>query len=337
VSKVPLYGKIYKRNLYPGIDLEILETENGIKYNFILNTGADLNQIAIQYKGHEDIKLDEGRIRIKTSVGWIEENIPLSYRIEGDQQIPVSVRYTLDRNGVVRFNSEAYFKKSPLVVDPELVFSTYSGSTVDNFGFTATFDEGGHLYAGGIATSPYQEIPALRNGRYPTTPGAYQATFAGGEVLPIYGYSLACDISLSKYSPDGKQLLYATYIGGINNEYPHSLIVNENNELILFGSTMSINYPVSVSAYQPFYSDSFDMIVTKFSSDGSRLLGSTYFGSKGMDGVNEADNLKYFYADNFRGEVNLDPNGNILIASSSSSQNLNTTSGSFQPTFGGWI
>ncbi|MBL8156787.1 MAG: hypothetical protein JNM70_21600, partial [Anaerolineae bacterium] len=36
-----------------------------------------------------------------------------------------------------------------LVIDPVVVFSTYSGSNADNFGSTATYDESGHLYGGG--------------------------------------------------------------------------------------------------------------------------------------------------------------------------------------------
>src|SRR5690606_18802547 len=36
-----------------------------------------------------------------------------------------------------------YDQNLPLIIDPELSFSTYSGSTADNFGFTATFDQEG--------------------------------------------------------------------------------------------------------------------------------------------------------------------------------------------------
>ena len=36
-----------------------------------------------------------------------------------------------------------------LVIDPVLVFSSYSGSTSDNWGFTATYDNLGHAYGGG--------------------------------------------------------------------------------------------------------------------------------------------------------------------------------------------
>ena len=49
---------------------------------------------------------------------------------------------------------EGYNKAIPLVIDPMLIFASYSGSSVDNWGFTATFDENGSLYAGGVAFGP---------------------------------------------------------------------------------------------------------------------------------------------------------------------------------------
>jgi hypothetical protein len=68
----------------------------------------------------------------------------------------------------------------------------------------------------------------------------------GSEIkTPIPGY----DISISKFSSDGSQLLYSTYLGGLGNETPHSLIVNKKNELILFGATSSTDFPTSTFAY----------------------------------------------------------------------------------------
>ena len=67
-------------------------------------------------------------------------------------------------------------KNYDLVIDPELVFSTYSGSSADNFGYTATYDKQGNLYAGSISFGP----------GYPTTLGAYQLNFNGGVGNRIY-------------------------------------------------------------------------------------------------------------------------------------------------------
>lgn len=130
------------------------------------------------------------------------------------------------------------------------------------------------MYAGGITTEAYAEIP---NGKYPTTPGAFMQTYNGGRddnINPYYVFP--CDITISKYSADGKQLIYATYIGGIDNEYPHSIVVDKSGNLIILGSTFSSNYPVTNSAYSSFKSGGSDIILTKLSVNGNSLVGSTF-------------------------------------------------------------
>lgn len=151
--------------------------------------------------------------------------------------------------------SQFFFKsKVKTIIDPELIFSTYSGSTVDNFGFTASYDDEGNLYSGGIATSPTKFL----NGAYPTTPGAFDVTFNGGEPN-----TFACDIAISKYSSNGQNLIYATYLGGNANDYPHSLVVDKNNQLIVFGTSTSANYPTTSGAADPFYNGDEDIVISK--------------------------------------------------------------------------
>ena len=108
-------------------------------------------------------------------------------------------------------------------IDPALIFSTYSGSRGDNFGFTATYDSKSNLYAGGITDG--------NQGNYPVTSGAIQKDYGGGGAgVPAAG--LPCDITISKYDSAGTNLLWATYVGGFQNEYPHSLVVNQDDDLI---------------------------------------------------------------------------------------------------------
>src|SRR5699024_7762135 len=106
------------------------------------------------------------------------------------------------------------------------IFASYSGSSADNWGYTATYDAEGNFYMGGI----------VFGSGYPTTPGAFQETFQGGG--NTYGNG-GFDISLSKLSPDGKELIYATYLGGSGDEQPHSLVVNRKGQLIISGRTNS--------------------------------------------------------------------------------------------------
>ena len=74
------------------------------------------------------------------------------------------------------------------------------------------------------------------------------------------------------------------------------------------------------------YPNGTDIVVIKFSSTGNNLLGSTFVGGTGNDGVNESGASSYntsglcnFYADEYRGEIILDTAGNCYVASTTKS------------------
>tara|TARA_B100001059_G_scaffold85396_1_gene83545 strand:- start:9949 stop:13677 length:3729 start_codon:yes stop_codon:yes gene_type:complete len=321
VGGVHKYSKLTFRSIYPNIDLEYEVIGERFKYNFILNPGANLSDIRVKIQGHNGLNIQSNRIAMKTNFGVFSEIMPLSFELNGGQKKVIQMKY-VDRGGYIGFESSFFKSKVKTIIDPELIFSTYSGSTVDNFGFTASYDDEGNLYSGGIATSPTKFL----DGVYPTTPGAFDVTFNGGEPN-----TFACDIAISKYSSNGQNLIYATYLGGNENDYPHSLIVDENNQLIVFGTSSSANYPTTANAADPFYNGDEDIIVTKFNVDGTSLVGSTFIGGFGSDGINDNGDTRYFYADDYRGEVNLDNDGNIYVATSTSSFNFPTTLGVLQP------
>ncbi|NNC82239.1 MAG: T9SS type B sorting domain-containing protein, partial [Flavobacteriales bacterium] len=216
------------------------------------------------------------------------------------------------RGNTLSYRIGTYDASQELIIDPTLIFSSYSGSTANNFGYTATFDQAGFLYSGSSV---------FANG-YPTSMGAYDMSFNDGNV----------DIAISKFDTTGTFLVYSTYLGGSADELPHSIIVNELDELYVFGTTGSDNYPVTSEAFdQQFagadfslggigglgvdYLSGSDLIVSKLSFDGTELLASSYIGENGMDGLNIQSATKYNYADEIRGEIELDDEGNVIIAS----------------------
>ena len=97
---------------------------------------------------------------------------------KSDVKIPqyaVRCKYVLKDN-TVKFDVGDYDKSKILVIDPQLIFSTYSGSLADNWGFTATFDNDNNVYSGGLAFGV----------GYPVTTGAYQQKF-GGDTIILHG------------------------------------------------------------------------------------------------------------------------------------------------------
>lgn len=326
-SGVKAYEKVQFTNLYPHINAALYASENsGLKYDMIVHPGGKVSDIQLYYRGQESIILSDDGLHITTSVNeWVEQK-PFAYQLINGIQKEIPCSFVLRENRV-SFKVGSYDSSYALIIDPQLIFATYSGSSVDNFGHSATYDKDGNLYAAGIATSP-TDFP---NGRYPTTPGAFQQVWGGGlGQWPQAGFP--CDITISKYVPDGSALLYATYLGGNKNDYPHSLVTDKYNNLVIFGTTLSPNFPVKTGCYDVTFNDSFDIIVTKLSEDGTQLIGSTYVGGSAADGINVADSLRMNYSDEFRGEVIIDNANDIIVASSTSSANFPVTTGVVQNT-----
>ena len=319
-SHVNTYTKMVYNNLYNNIDLFVgAKTNHSLKLDWLVKPNGKIEDIALKVNGADSIYLNYGELFITHSLGNLKEKKPYAYQYIEGKRIDVEVNYII-KNNCIGFKAASYNKNYNLIIDPDLIFSTYSGSTEDNFGYTATYDSEGNLFAGGITTNAF-------GGKYPVTAGAFQLVYKGGTTEPPV--NLPCDITISKYSSDGKQLIYATYLGGSNNENPHSLIADKFDNLVVMGTTKSKDYPVSISGFDTSQNGDYDLIITKFNKDGSALLGSTYFGGYLDDGLNRSSNLNVFYADEFKGDIIIDKNNNIIVGSCSYSLNFPITAGSF--------
>ncbi|MGI6320746.1 MAG: PKD domain-containing protein [Bacteroidales bacterium] len=327
-SEVRSYGKVKYEELWNGIDLFVYSSDNKFKYDFVVAPDADVNQISLRYSGVDKISLSKGDLLISTSVGSIVEMKPYAYQIVHGEQKEVDCKFQL-KNNILSFVLGKYDQSLELIIDPVLIFSTYTGSLADNWGYTATYDKNGFLYAGG----------SVFNVGYPTTAGAFQIDYGTG----------VCDISITKFDSAGTHLIYSTYLGGSGSEVPNSLIVNENDELYVLATTGSANFPTTLGCYDNSFNggsnytltyiisfpNGSDIALCKFNSTGTQLLGSTFFGGSGNDGLNTIPVLKKNYADDVRGEVMIDEQSNVYVVSSTTSTDFPVTAGSFQTVYGG--
>jgi gliding motility-associated-like protein len=316
------FRKVFVTDIYPNIDFEIFENNGSIKYNFIVKPGGNASLIKLKYTGADSLYIKNGNLEIVNSINKVTELKPLVYQGTEENNTVISSSYFLKDN-ILSFNLSSKFNtKKNLIIDPALVFSTFSGSFADNFGYTATYDDFGHAYSGGTVFDV----------GFPTTTGAFQMAFAGGEIEDIdIGY-IDRDCGILKYAKDGKSLLYATYLGGsLSNDQPHSMIVNSKGDLVVMGSTKSPDFPIgNKPTFDNSHNGNADIFIAVLSEDGSSLLNATYVGGVGQDGLNgdrassSTTPLLYNYADDFRGEVILDSFDNIYVASSTNSGNFPT-------------
>jgi Beta-propeller repeat len=146
----------------------------------------------------------------------------------------------------------------------QLIYSTYLGGANGDARGVAVDSQGNAYIAGRANTADF-----------PTTQGAFQRTFGGGNA----------DVWVAKLSPDGSSLLYCTYLGGTAVENGNYITVDDQGQAIVPGATSSVDFPVA-NAFQSRSGGGFDGFVTKLSGDGSRLVYSTYLGGGNEDRAN---------------------------------------------------
>ncbi len=333
-SNCKIYRVVTYKNMYPGIDVRYYSENGTLKYDLLVNPGADVSNIVMKYEGVDKLEIRKGQLIIKTSVGDVKELEPYSYQFDDAKgKIEIGCSYKIGTDNTVRFKLKNYSGDLPLIIDPTLIFSTFNGSPANTYGFTACPGPGGTFFSGCL----------VFGSGYPVTPGAFQQNFAGGTGQT--GGPGGRDIGIMKFNATGSARLYSTYLGGSRNEYPHSIISDPQGNLIVMGRTYSSDYPTYPAGNILGAGGGADIVVTKLNASGTALIGSMRIGGTKDDCVNIQDEQEgapakaistvRFYGDDSRSEVNLDAAGNIYVAAQTQSDDFPVTAGSFQQKSGG--
>ena len=144
-----------------------------------------------------------------------------------------------------------------------LVYSTYLGGSDIEVGYGIAVDAAGSAYVTGYTDST----------DFPTTAGAVQTTYAGGDA----------DAFVTKLNATGSGLVYSTYLGGSGGDIGHGIAVDGAGSAYVTGNTAS--RPISRRPQAPSRRPppaSIDAFVTKLDATGSGLVYSTYLGGSGQ-------------------------------------------------------
>ena len=337
VSNLKLFNQLNYNELYPGIGLNIYEHEQTLKYDVLVAPGADISKYRVKYDGQESIQVVDGNLFITTTLGTITEQKPYAFQMIDGKEEEIECHYQLKGN-IVTFNfPNGYDHTLPLVIDPVLLFSTFTGSTGDNWGMTACPDINDKLIAAGIVFAS----------GYPVTAGAINASANPTTTPGAFGSAGVCDIGLTKFNATGTGVEFSTYIGGNGSETPHSVIVNDQNEIFLMGATSSSTFPVTPNGYQTVFQGGpsvtphnigftagSDIFVLRINPTGSNILRGTYIGGTGTDGISTGNSIAYNYGDRLRGEIIVGSNSTVYISSTTASTNF-PIAGGFQNSLGG--
>ncbi len=192
-----------------------------------------------------------------------------------------------------------------------LDYADYLGGNSQDYGMALALDSAGEVYVTGSTMSS----------NFPTV-NAYQSQLAG----PYNGF-------LTKISADGSSVMYSTYLGGNSFDQPTGIALDSANEAYVAGYTMSTNFPTA-NAYQSTalanqggeYGDY--GFLTKFSSDGSSLVYSTYFAGN-TNVVQNCGSPCYPAPYNAISAIAVDANGNAYLTGSTNTSNFPVTAGAY--------
>ena len=270
-TNVPNYQEVIYKNIYPGIDLRYYYHNSSLKYDFIVHPGADPSVITICYEGVENLRVTPtDDLEIMTCFGEILENAPLIYQEINGVRHQIAGGYEIREPNVFGFTIELGFNPLfPLVIDPELVYSTFLGGINYDNGCDIAVDNEGNAYVTGFTNS--DDIPMV---------SPYDGTRNGGY-----------DVFVAKLSPSTggvSSLVYSTYIGGDNTDTGESIAVDNEGNAYVTGFTYSEDFPTTPDAYDNTYNgveglEYQDVYLSKFSASGDSLLYSTYLGGTHND------------------------------------------------------
>jgi hypothetical protein len=261
VKNLKSFKRILYKNVYPQTDIEFLVSDiDGkarFKYNIILHPGADESKVQLLIEGSlKNTLTKDGFIEMQTSLGVIEEQVPLSYELtkQGKQGCSIGARFRQIKEKIFGIAVDERDRRYTCVIDP-LIWGSYFGGTLSESLNDMCLDSLGNVYIGGYTNST----------DFIASSGAHQTIINGGQ-----------DAFIAKFSATGT-LLWSTYFGGDANDFITDLKVDKDQNLYIAGTTYSQNGVATAGAYKTTLSGIADGFLSKFSPLGS-VIWSTYVG-----------------------------------------------------------
>ena len=251
-TNVSTYEKVKYDAVYKGVDLVYYGNQEKLEYDLVVAPGVNPNTITLKFEGAKKLELDKnGNLVLHTNGEKIIQKKPIVYQEILGSKKEISGTYVLKASNKVGFQVGKYDTKKTLVIDPQLVYSTYLGGTGNGqeSGNSIAVDSQGNAYVAGRAESS----------DFPITPGSFLTTSPGT--------SFRENAFISKFSPTGT-LVYSTYLGGTGGEERGtSIVVDSSGNTYVAGDTRSTDFPVTSGALQAtLKNQSIDGFIAKLTS-----------------------------------------------------------------------
>ncbi|MFL6445537.1 MAG: SBBP repeat-containing protein, partial [Candidatus Sulfotelmatobacter sp.] len=201
------YARVRYESVYPGINLVFYGDQGQLEYDFQVAPGADPAQAELEFRGADEVQLQDGALVIRTGQGSVALQAPRVYQVIAGEKRPVDAKFVIRGANRAGFAIGSYDRSRELIIDPILTFSTYFGGSGDEHATSVAVDGTGNIYLAGSTTSA--DLPTtLGTTLKGTGPNVYIA-----KINPPLG------------SPAAK-LEYVTYLGGNGQDIPAGIKVD---------------------------------------------------------------------------------------------------------------
>jgi len=275
------YARVMYQDVYPGVSLIYYGNQRELEYDFVVAPGTDPTVIKLAFEGARAMRVeDEGDLVLSTAGGEVRQRKPLVYqRIAGHKQT-VAGGYVIEGDRGVGFKVGAYDATKPLVIDPALRYATYLGGSGE---------EGGRNNCGGFAHNSVGIAVDDLGQAYVTGQTSSTDFPLMPPLMPGPNHQGGSDVFVTKFSVDGRQIVYSTYLGGDDVDRGLAIAVDGQGRAYITGETSSGNFPVmnalqtNISTQHCTGRDCFDAFVTRLGAAGTTIEYSTYLGGSKRD------------------------------------------------------
>ncbi len=297
---IPTFEGVRYRGVWPGIDARFYGNQQQLEYDFDVAPGASVGAIGLRFAGQHHLAIGrDGALLLDLGGRMLRQPPPRATQLAGGHPQVVPSRYVLRGDGRVGVAVGAYDNGRPLRIDPKLLYSTYLAQGIESPAYSIAVDSKGSAYITGQTTSP----------DLPTTLGSLPSKQARQAQESAF---------VTKLSPDGRRLVYSTYLGGSGGSVGSAIAVDHEGNAFVGGFAYPGGVPTTAGVFQPAPAGiSVNGFVTKLSPDGRRLVYSTYLSGAGEAG-GQVDGIA------------IDGEGNAYVTGDTESDSFPTTPGAAQ-------
>lgn len=278
-ANLPTYRKLVYEQVWDGIDLDYLAYQDRLEFRLCLAPFSDPQNIVMETGGESLRVSEDGALIASLNGAELHFSAPCAFQSIADRIHEVQVSFRVLEHGRFGFDLGTYDVRYPLVIDPDMTWSSYLGGP------------GGDFAEKGVAIALDSSSCAVITGStgaadFPTTTGAFETGWSG--------YS---DVFVTKVNSTGTDLIFSLFLGGSEHDSGAGIAVGASGDVYVTGYTHSPDFPVTTGAFDEDINGSNDVFVTRINPDGTALLYSTFLGGTSSESGNAIaiDDLGYAY------------------------------------------